>query len=257
MTQVQTAAGDALLDTHCHVGAYADPVSVIRAARVAATSIVAVTESPEEYRRLRTRLGRRDSTEVALGLHPLRAASFGPNDFARFFRFVPQTTWIGEVGLDFSRAGVATKKQQLRVFDTVLTEAQPGRHPLTVHSRGAEQDVVRLLGQAGLPAVLHWYSGPIGLIDDALASGLYFSVNVAMVRSKRFSQLLQAIPPERTLLETDGPFARSGSGPAQPHQLSEVVSALAGGWGVAPAAARQTIVRNQRDLLGMSDTADD
>lgn len=241
--------GIGLLDTHCHIGAYADPVSVIKAAEATSTSMVAVTESPEEYRRLRTRLGRRDNVEVALGLHPLLAASFTPNHLARFFRLVPQATWLGEVGLDFSRAGIATKKQQLRVFDVVLTEAQPGRHPLTVHSRGAEKDAVRLLADARLPAILHWYSGPSGPIDDALSSGLYFSFNVAMTRSNKFASLLHAIPPERVLLETDGPYARSGNQPAHPHELPEVVTALAGGWGRTVDDAASLVRENQKRFL--------
>lgn len=238
-----------LLDTHCHVGRYADPVGVIRAAEAAGTSIVAVTESPDEYRRLRTRLGPRNSVDVALGLHPLRAASFTPHHMARFFRLAPQTTWIGEVGLDFSREGIATKKQQLRVFDVVLTEAQPGRHPLTVHSRGAEAEVVRSLSEAGLPAVLHWYSGPTHLIDRALTAGLYFSFNVAMIRSRKFASLVRAIPVDRVLLETDGPYAKSGGKPAQPHDLNEVVTTLAGGWSVSEQDAFRSILRNQQRFL--------
>ena len=241
--------GAGLLDTHCHVSAYADPVSVIRAADATSTSIVAVTESPEEYRRLRTRLGPRGNVDVALGLHPLLAASFTPNHLARFFRLVPETTWIGEVGLDFSRVGIATKRQQARIFDVVLTEAQPGRHPLTVHSRGAENEVIQLLTDAQLPAILHWYTGPTGAIDQALAAGLYFSFNVAMTRSKKFAALLRAIPPERTLLETDGPYARSGNGPAHPHELPGVVTALAGGWGRSIDDAAALICENQKQFL--------
>ncbi|WP_345520675.1 TatD family hydrolase [Nocardioides conyzicola] len=243
-----------LIDTHCHISAYSDPVAIVRAAE-SNTSIVAVTESPEEYRRLRTRLGRRDHIQIALGLHPLRSHTFTPNDLARFFRLVPETTWIGEVGLDFSRQGAATKKEQLRVFDAVLTEAQPGQHPLTVHSRGAEADTVGFLAQAKLSAVLHWYTGPIGPIDAALDAGLYFSYNIAMVRSKKFATLLRAIPRDRTLLETDGPYARAAHGPAQPHQINEVVAALARGWGISRSEATDVIIGNQRRFIANASTS--
>lgn len=238
-----------LLDTHCHLAAYTDPVAILREADAAGIAIIAVTEDPDEYRRLRTRLGRRDRVDVALGLHPLRAASFSPNDLARFFRLVPQTNWIGEVGLDYSRAGVATAKAQQRIFDVVLTEAQPGRHPLTVHSRGAEKDVIRLLSDSGLPAILHWYSGPLGLIDDALQAGLYFSINIAMARSRRFPGLLRAIPRERLLLETDGPYAKDRGRPAQPDQLQSVALALAHAWGTGLDETMQTLIANQERFL--------
>ncbi|MGB3354359.1 MAG: TatD family hydrolase [Mycobacterium sp.] len=237
-----------LLDSHCHLGAYDDPVAVMDAAAAANVSLVAVTESPEEFRRLRTRLGRRPTIEVALGLHPLRAASFRPADIARFFRCMPQTRWIGEVGLDFSQHGIATKKHQLRVFDIVLTEAQPGRHPLTVHSRGAEADVINLLSQARVPAVMHWYTGPLKLIDDALAAGLHFSVNPAMIRSKRFGSFITHVPAERILLETDGPYAKTSGRPAQPTDLVSLVNQLAVTWQVTPVDAAQTLRRNHDQL---------
>jgi TatD DNase family protein len=237
-----------LLDTHCHLGAYKDPVAVMDAATAADVSMVAVTESPEEFRRLKTRLGRRPRIEVALGLHPLRAASFQPTDVARFFRCVPQTRWIGEVGLDFSQHGIATKTQQLRIFDIVLTEAQPGRHPLTVHSRGAEPTVIEMLSQARLPAVLHWYTGPLKLIDDALAAGLYFSCNPAMIRSRRFASFIARVPAERVLLETDGPYAKASGRPAQPSDLTSLVTHLATDWQMTPGHAAGLLRGNYERL---------
>ncbi len=240
---------DFLIDTHCHLGMYPDPVSVVRAAQQAQPTIVAVTEDPDEYRRLRTRLGSRPEIEVALGLHPLRAAAFTANDLARFFRFVPQCTWIGEVGLDFSRAGAATKKQQLRVFDMVLTEAQPGRHPLTIHSRGAEKEVIQRIADAKLPGILHWYSGPLGPIDEALSVGLYFSFNAAMTISKRFPSLLRTIPRDRILLETDGPYVKAQGRVSYPHELNDVVKSFAHAWNVTPETATSIITENQNSFL--------
>jgi TatD DNase family protein len=241
-----------LLDTHCHVSAYADPVATLRDADQAGVAVIAVTEDPDEYRRLRTRLGRREHVEVALGLHPLRAASFGPNELARFFRLVPQTNWIGEVGLDYSPAGAATAKAQQRVFDIVLTEAQPGWHPLTVHSRGAEDDVVQRLADAGLPAILHWYSGPLNLIGEALQAGLYFSINVAMTRSRKFPSLMREIPQDRILLETDGPYAKDRGRPARPNGLEDVATALGNFWGTDLAATTKIVHANQSRFLNRS-----
>lgn len=237
---------DPLLDTHCHVSQYANPTEVVQQAEASNVAIVAMTEDPEEYRRLRTRLGGRGNVKVALGLHPLRAATFTQNDFARFFRLLPDAHWLGEVGLDFSRAGIASKRQQLKAFDVILSEAQPGQHPMSVHSRGAEAEVIRLLSQSGLPAVLHWYTGPIGLIDEALAAGLYFSINAAMTRSKKFPSLVRAVPIERVLLETDGPYAKTSRGPARPGDLSDVARDIGHAWELAPEAVVSNLVDNQR-----------
>jgi TatD DNase family protein len=237
-----------VLDSHCHLSVYDDPVDILKTAESAEVSIVAVTEDPEEFRRLKTRLGKRPTVEVALGLHPLRAASFTPGDIARFFRCLPHTRWIGEVGLDFSRHGIETRKQQLRVFDTVLTEAQPGRHPLTVHSRGAEKEVIARLADAKLPAVLHWYTGPLTLIDEALAAGLYFSINPSMTRTTRFPSFFARLPTDRILLETDGPYSKTAGREARPTDLIPLVTKLADKWQIPPNEAATAFRRSHERL---------
>ncbi|KRE72749.1 TatD family hydrolase [Arthrobacter sp. Soil762] len=238
-----------LLDTHCHIGAYQDPVAVLRAAEEAGVALVAVTEDPDEYRRLKMRLGRRDHVAVAIGLHPLHAATFAQNDMARFMRLLPDAEWIGEVGLDYSRAGAATAKTQQKVFDLVLAEAKRGQHTLTVHSRGAERDVIQKLAQAKVRAVLHWYSGPMYLVEEANRAGLYFSVNIAMTRSRKFPSLMGAVPRDRVLLETDGPYAKDRGNVAHPHQLTAVAVALGHAWGTELSDATETILANQRRFL--------
>ncbi|MGW5049762.1 TatD family hydrolase [Actinokineospora sp. NPDC004072] len=237
-----------LTDTHCHIDAYDNPLTVLDDAYAAGVHVIAVTEDPGKYRLLRTRLGRRDGVDVALGFHPLRAGAASPHDLARFLRLLPQATWIAEIGLDFSRAGAATRKQQLRVFEAILADPEVRTRPVTVHSRGAEQETITRLAQAHVPAILHWYTGPLAAVDDALNAGLWFSINPAMIRSKKAMPLLQRLPPERVLLETDGPFARSGSRSAVPSDLFGTLDHLAHLWGMSTSGARKAIARNEHRL---------
>jgi TatD DNase family protein len=237
-----------LTDTHCHIDAYDNPVAVLEDAHRAGIHVIAVTEDPGKYRLLRTRLGRRDGLDVALGFHPLRAGNASPHDLARFLRLLPQATWIGEIGLDFSRAGVKTRKQQLRVFESILADPQVRTRPVTVHSRGAERETIAQLAQAQVSAILHWYTGPLAAVDDALAAGLWFSINPAMVRSTKAGPLLRRLPPERVLLETDGPFARSGSRSAVPSDLIGTLDHLARLWDISPGEARKAVAQNEQRL---------
>lgn len=238
----------ALIDTHCHIDAYDDPKMILDAARAAAVHVVAVTEDPGSYRTLRTRLGRREGVEVALGLHPLRASQTGPHDLARFLRLLPQAPWVGEVGLDFSRAGVPTRRQ-LRVFDALLADPHIKQRPVTVHSRGAESETVSRLAQAGVTAILHWYTGSLDVAEDALAAGLWFSVNPAMTRSQKGEALLQRLPADRVLLETDGPYARHGNRAASPADLNAVLMRLARVWNTSIDLARTTLLINQQHMF--------
>lgn len=60
-----------LLDTHCHLDSYDNPMAVLSDAAASAVRIIAVSEDPGHYQVLRTRLGGRSDVEVALGLHPM------------------------------------------------------------------------------------------------------------------------------------------------------------------------------------------
>ncbi|WP_083473886.1 TatD family hydrolase [Frankia sp. R43] len=240
-----------LTDTHCHIDAYDDPLAVLDEARAAGIHVVAVTEDPGKHRLLRARLGRRAGVDVALGLHPLRAGAASPHELTRFLRLLPQSMWIGEIGLDFSRAGVQTRHQQLRVFEAILAIPELRTRPVTVHSRGAERETITRLAQAGVRAILHWYTGPLTVIDDALTAGLFFSINPAMIRTKKAAALLQYIPRDRVLLETDGPYARHGGRPARPVDLVSTLENLASLWDTSAAETRTTVSDNLHRLPGV------
>ena len=241
---------DQLIDTHCHVDAYPAARAILESAHSASIGVVAVTEDPTGYRRLRTRLGSRSGVVPALGLHPLRAGTAPSQNLARFLQLLPTASWIGEIGLDFSPTGTATRRAQLRVFEAILAEPHVARRPATVHSRGAEREVIDSLAQTEVRAVLHWYTGPLAYVDDALNAGLQFSVNPSMVRSAKGKALLRYLPREHVVLETDGPYCRVGNRPAAPADLVSTLQRLAESWETSVADADAIVKHNQRRLLG-------
>ncbi|AXG78574.1 TatD family hydrolase [Streptomyces paludis] len=238
-----------LWDTHCHLTGYRDPIAILDEATQADVDVVAVTEDPGEYRLLRARLGRRSGVTPALGMHPLRAHSFTPADLARFLRMLSQATWIGEVGLDFSPAGRATRNAQTRIFEAILGDPRARSLPMTIHSRGAEKEIINRLLQIDVSsAILHWYTGPATLIDNALVAGAYFSFNPAMTATAKGQTLLGALPMDRVLLETDGPFTRVGARPARPGDLPRMLGHLAARWALSPDDVIRQVRDNQQRL---------
>ncbi|MEV3924590.1 TatD family hydrolase [Actinomadura coerulea] len=245
----QTAPDTILLDTHCHLTEYDDAINVLRQASEASVHVVAVTEDPGQYRILRTKLGRREGVTCAIGMHPLHAHTFSPAEIARFLRLLPHASWVGEIGLDFSPAGRDTRRQQLRVFDAILTDPHLNSVPVTVHSRGAEQETITRLADAQVTAVLHWYTGPLKFIDDALAANLWFSINPAMVATTKGRALLNRLPRNRVLLETDGPFARHQRRSSQPKDLLWVAGQIAAIWDLPIPQTIAFIQANQERLI--------
>jgi TatD DNase family protein len=232
------------VDTHCHVESYARPLAVLEAAADSNVVTVAVTALPSEFERLDLELPRLRNLRLALGLHPLRINEANEMELRLFERLLERTDYVGEVGLDFSQLGRATRLRQIEVFERILRSAAIQTKVLTVHARGAEEESIERLAQVKARAILHWYTGPLKHVDAALAAGLYFSVNPAMLVSRSGQRLLAALPPERVLCETDGPFTEIDGRPAEPRDVPRIVDALGRRWGVTTAEARERIFEN-------------
>jgi TatD DNase family protein len=232
------------VDTHCHVDRYRNPLDVLKQAEAANVVTVAVTEMPSDFQRLALQLGRRRLARVALGFHPLRAAAATPLEQALFTRLLDRADYVGEVGLDGSREGRDTLRVQVKLFEHLLSQPRIRTKVLTVHSRGAEAETVDRLAQAGVTAILHWYSGALKHIDKALDAGLWFSVNAAMLRSRSGQRIVAALPRDRVVTETDGPYAKLGGRPSEPRDIPAIVAGLARHWNEPPEQARNRIHSN-------------
>jgi TatD DNase family protein len=231
----------AYVDSHCHLDRYKDPMSVLKAAEAANVVIVAVTEVPSDFQRLALRLGRRRLVRVALGFHPLRAGAATPLERALFTRLLDRADYVGEVGLDGSREGRSTLRAQAKLFESLLAQPRIRSKVLTVHSRGAEEETVKRLAEVNAVAILHWYSGALKHLDAALNAGLWFSVNAAMLRSQNGQRIIAAIPRDRIVTETDGPFAKLGGRASEPNDVPAIVAGLARVWNETPDEARDRI----------------
>jgi TatD DNase family protein len=229
------------VDSHCHIDRFDDPAAVLASAERAGVVTVAVTELPSDFQLLAAQLRGTQSIRVALGFHPLKRPQNPAHELSLFSRLLDRTDYVGEVGLDSSEQGRATLREQRDVFEHLLALPKMRRKVLTVHSRRAEKDTIKLLADAKATAVLHWYSGQLGPIEHALAAGFYFSVNPAMVRSRNGRRIIEALPRERVVTETDGPYTRVGGRAAEPRDVPGVVAELGRVWGLTPDEARQSI----------------
>ncbi len=133
--------------------------------------------------------------------------------------------------MDGSQAGRATLHAQVKVFEHLLQQPRVRRKVLTLHSRGAEAQTIERLAQAKVAAILHWYSGPLKRVDAEAEAGLWFSVNPAMLRSKNGQRIVAALPCERVVTETDGPYSKLGGRASEQQDVPAVVRGLARVWG--------------------------
>ena len=86
-------------------------------------------------------------------------------------------------------------------------------------------------------------------IRRAVNLGCYFSVNFEMTRTARGRAVLERLPLERVLTETDGPFTKVHGKPTQPQDVVNVVSLLAHIRNTKPAAIAKQMTLNLGELL--------
>jgi TatD DNase family protein len=195
-----------IIDTHCHLDLYPNPYSVINELERLGIITIGMTNLPSHFKMGYPHVKNLKKIRLALGLHPLMASNHS-QELPLFMKYVDYTSYIGEIGLDFSKDGIATKNIQLDSFEKILKAVSNKKKILSIHSRLAEKEVLIMLRKHKIEnAIFHWYSGGLKLIDEIIDSGYYFSINTAMIKSINGQKIIKRIPKEFILTETDGPF---------------------------------------------------
>jgi TatD DNase family protein len=239
-----------MLDTHCHLDLYPDPTRTALNAESAGVFVVCVTNLPSAFLAARPHVRKFKRVRLALGLHPLSAELHTDNELSQFKKLVSETSFIGEVGLDFSREGRETKDRQLNSFQFVLRALNREPKFVTIHSRQAESAVLEVLQQEYQhPVVFHWYSGAVKCLEDVIRAGHFFSINPAMMRSAKGRDVISRVPRDRILTESDGPFVQMGSRSIEPADVRAVEETLGTIWGTDILMARNIVQQNFQQLI--------
>lgn len=195
-----------MIDTHCHFDIMSNPEAYIYAKEVVGDIVIGMTNLPSHFCIGEPYIRSFKHVRLALGLHPLLAAD-KQNELQIFKNNIEKTSYIGEIGLDFSKSGISTKEIQISVLRKILSELKGKKKIVSVHSRKAERELLDLLCEYDIKNVIfHWYSGPVGLIPSILSCGYYFSINESMTLSKNGQKIIENIPKPRILTETDAPY---------------------------------------------------
>lgn len=240
------------VDLHCHLDLFKEPVAAVAKTSAAGVYTLCVTTTPRAWRGTTKLVAGHQRIRVALGLHP-EVAHTRVGELPLFEALLPEAPYVGEVGLDGLPEQRAHQAVQMRVFDTVLTlAARSGGRIVSIHSRRAVSAVLDALERhkgCGTP-ILHWFTGSQGELARAVRLGCHFSVGPGMIRSASGLARIKAIPADRLLTETDGPFGPKGSdGPAGPWDIPQFVKQIANVRGMAPDDLHYLIAENFRLLV--------
>jgi TatD DNase family protein len=238
-----------MIDTHCHIDLYRNPLEVAAEAERLAVRTIAVTYLPSHFLLASEHLAGFKHVRPALGLHPL-AVKDHEGELGRFAECFPSAEYIGEVGLDFSGPNKASRPAQENSFATVVERIRECSKLVTVHSRAAEDTVMEMLRSGGVgPVVFHWFSGSKRQLSKLLDAGHRISVNTSMSATAKWSEWIAYVPRGAVLTETDGPFVKIGGRPAIPSDVERVVVWLAERWKVSLLEASHQVADNLGQLI--------
>lgn len=203
------------VDMHCHLDFADDACAIAREAQRYGIGFFSGTVTPEGYERASMLLSGCKNVRVGLGFHPwwiteasLAAPKEEGSSLEHFISLAGQTSYINEIGLDFSSRFSETKEVQVEALKVMLSCVCEGA-VLSLHSVKATDVVLDLLEEAKLfssnSCIFHWFSGSNSELRRAIKSGCYFSVGERFLSSKRGREYLKVIPVNQLLLETDLP----------------------------------------------------
>ena len=195
-----------MIDVHCHFDMAKDPEKYISDNEKRQIITIGMTNLPSHFQMGVNHVRRYKHIRLALGLHPLRAKEHA-KEYSKFRQYIDETSYIGEVGLYFSREGFSTKDVQIKSFKFVLDCIRTKNKILSLHSRRAEKETLEMLIEKGIEnAIFHWYSGSLNVLRNIANSGFFFSINSAMIQSDNGRKIIAEIPKELILTETDFPY---------------------------------------------------
>lgn len=175
--------------------------------------ILTGTDGASNAAALRLSEERPDIFRCTAGFHPHVADSFDETvlDAIRELTAHDAVVAVGETGLDFNRK-FSSREAQFRAFEAQLGLAADTGKPVFLHQRDAHTDFITLLRRYRdriVGGVVHCFTDSRQALEDYLALDMYIGITGWVCDERRgleLQDLVQLIPPDRLLIETDAPY---------------------------------------------------
>jgi len=151
---------------------------------------------------------------AAVGVHPSEVGDLTEDDMQALKQMTlenPKVKAIGEIGLDYHFDDDPPRDVQKKWFIRQLELAKELGMPIIIHSRDAASDTMEILkdmdgGRNG--GVIHCYSYSREQAREYIKMGFHIGVGgvVTFKNSRRLQEVVEDIPLEKIVLETDSPY---------------------------------------------------
>jgi TatD DNase family protein len=158
---------------------------------------------------------------------------------------------IGEIGLDGYWVPEALWARQEESFRALVALAMEADKPIIIHTRKRERRALEILVEMGARRVdWHCFGGKLKLARAIAEQGHYLSIPANARRSESFTRMLESLPRDKLLLETDCPYL----GPErdrdnEPETVRHTATYAAELWKVSEQEALQQLTENFTSLF--------
>lgn len=148
---------------------------------------------------------------ASVGVHPSDVKE-GLPDRATLLALIeqPKVIAIGETGLDYHYVPGGSDLMR-DSFALHIELAKTTGKPLIVHTREAQEDTLHLMREGHVETVggvLHCFTESLAMAESAMDLGFYISFSgiITFKNATALQAVVQALPLERMLIETDSPY---------------------------------------------------
>ena len=161
---------------------------------------------------------------------------------------------VGEIGLDGYWVPEKLWPKQEEAFRALVRIALDADKPIIVHTRKRERRTLEILTELGAKRVnWHCFGGKVNLARQIAEHGHYMSIPANARRSESFTRMLQTLPRERLLLETDCPYlSPNRDGRNEPATVAGTAEYAAELWNVSIGDVEKRLTENFSALFGVA-----
>lgn len=150
-----------------------------------------------------------DFIYAALGVHAHEADEATESDMKKIEELYSheKVRAVGEIGLDY-HYDFSPRERQIEIFERQIVLAKELDLPIIVHDREAHEDTMNLLKKYRPKGVVHCFSGSVEMAKEIVKLGMYIGMGGAVTfkNAKKPVEVMEFLPTEYLLLETDAPY---------------------------------------------------
>lgn len=142
-----------------------------------------------------------------------------------------QVAAVGEIGLDYNYITDKSEREESeKVFREMLELAENLDLNVVVHSRNAERKSFEIVEEYDVKGFFHCFNGRPELAHEIVESGHLIGLTGQVVDSTRVHNIVEEVPFERLLTETDSPYLgeKDRNTPLYVEEVTKKVSEIKG-----------------------------